>query len=113
MIRSWSWGMVWGWCRSMIRSWGWGMVWGRCRNWGMVRCRSWSMVWLMWYMAECCEWNWMLICRYCRYHSHNCGKENLKSMIILGLYTNILIIINITFIFGMSVITFYNTNLME
>merc|ERR1711936_64929 len=67
MIRSWSWGwgMVWGWCRSMIRSWGWGMVWGRCRNWGMVRCRSWSMVWLMWYMAECCEWNWMFICRYC------------------------------------------------
>merc|ERR1712141_635240 len=77
MIRSWSWGMVWGWCRSMIRSWGWGMVWGRCRNWGMVRCRSWSMVWLMWYVAECCEWNWMFICRYCRYHSHNCGKENL------------------------------------
>ena len=118
--------MVWGWCRSMIRSWGWGMVWGRCRNWGMVRCRSWSMVWLMWYMAECCEWNWMFICRYCRYHSHNCGKENLKLIIIfaialnvnnlhniLGLYTNILIIINATFIFGMSVITFYNTNLME
>merc|ERR1712141_951773 len=77
MIRSWSWGMVWGWCRSMIRSWGWGMVRSRCRNWGMVRCRSWSMVWLMWYMAECCEWNWMFICRYCRYHSHNCGKENL------------------------------------
>ena len=86
------------------------------------------MVWLMWYMAECCEWNWMFICRYCRYHSHNCGKENLKVIIIfvvalnvenfhnniiLGLYTNILIIINATFIFGMSVITFYNTNLME
>merc|ERR1739844_169196 len=67
------WGMVWGGCRSMIRSWSWGMVWSGCRS--MIR--SWGMVWLMWYMAKCCEWNWMFICRYCRYHSHNCGKENL------------------------------------
>ena len=89
MIRSRGWGMVWGWCRSMIRSWGWGMVWGWCRNWGMIRRRSWSMVWLMWYMAECCEWNWMFICRYCRYHSHDCGKENLKLTIIFVVALNV------------------------
>ena len=52
------------------------------------------MVWLMWYMAECCEWNWMFICRYCRYHSHNCGKENLKLTIIFVVALNVKILRN-------------------
>ena len=46
-------------------------------------------------------------------HIRCCFKCKILHNHILGLYTNILIIINATFIFGMSVITFYNTNLME